>query len=103
MEKEEKLVGLVVKMFSTQVSDFEEQVIVESSFPFVYLSHPCVGTVKIWEFENGQEVKALPLAQHCKDEHYLLKIVYLKAKRSQHALLVLEKSGKMKMIQVFQI
>jgi len=59
--------------------------------------------VKIWEFESGQELQALPLAQHSKDECRLLKIVYLKANKSQHALLVLEKSGKMKMIQVFQI
>ncbi|XP_071662332.1 WD repeat-containing protein 64 isoform X2 [Patagioenas fasciata] len=66
----------------------------------VYLATgACDGTVKIWEFESGQEVKALPLAQHCKEKHCLLKIVYLKAKRSQHALLVLEKSGKMKIIQ----
>lgn len=88
---------------SVQVSDFEAQVIAESSFPFVYLSHLCVGTVKIWEFESGQEVKALPLAENSKDECRLLKIVYLKANESQHALLLLEQSGKMKIIQVFQI
>lgn len=69
----------------------------------VFLSHLCVGTVKIWEFESGQEVKALPLAQHRKDECHLLKMVYLKANESQHELLVLEQSGKMKIIQVFQI
>ncbi|XP_071595187.1 WD repeat-containing protein 64 isoform X2 [Heliangelus exortis] len=57
------------------------------------------GTVKIWEFESAQEVKALPLAQHSKDECCLLKMAYLKASGSQHALLVLEKSGKMKIIQ----
>ncbi|XP_075604911.1 WD repeat-containing protein 64 [Balearica regulorum gibbericeps] len=59
----------------------------------------CDGTVKIWEFESAQEVKALPLAQHSKDECRLLKMVYLKANESQHALLVLEQSGKMKIIQ----
>ncbi|XP_030355812.1 WD repeat-containing protein 64 [Strigops habroptila] len=59
----------------------------------------CDGTVKIWVFESGQEVKALPLAQCSKDACRLLKIVYLKANESQHALLVLEQSGKMKMIQ----
>ncbi|KAM6084868.1 LOW QUALITY PROTEIN: WD repeat-containing protein 64 [Theristicus caerulescens] len=55
------------------------------------------GTVKIWEFESGQELKALPSAQHSKDECRLLKIVYL----NQHALLVLEQNGKMKIIQNF--
>ncbi|XP_068795383.1 WD repeat-containing protein 64 [Struthio camelus] len=60
----------------------------------------CDGTVKIWDFGSGQEVKALPLAQHSKeDEHRLLQLVYLKASQSQHALLVLEQSGKMKIIQ----
>ncbi|KAM7118480.1 WD repeat-containing protein 64 [Ciconia maguari] len=66
---------------------------------FYLATGACDGTVKIWEFESGQEVKALPLAQHSKDECHLLKIVYLKANESQHALLVLEQSGKMKIIQ----
>ncbi|XP_010145402.1 PREDICTED: WD repeat-containing protein 64, partial [Eurypyga helias] len=66
---------------------------------FYLATGACDGTVKIWEFESGQEVKALPLAQHSKDECHLLKIVYLKANESQHALLALEQSGKMKLIQ----
>ncbi|XP_063187035.1 WD repeat-containing protein 64-like [Chroicocephalus ridibundus] len=66
---------------------------------FYLATGACDGTVKIWEFESGQEVKALPLAQHSKDECHLLKIVYLQADESQHALLVLEQSGKMKIIQ----
>uniref|UniRef100_A0A8D0KUN5 WD repeat domain 64 n=1 Tax=Strix occidentalis caurina TaxID=311401 RepID=A0A8D0KUN5_STROC len=68
---------------------------------FYLATGTCDGTVKIWEFESGQEVEALPLAQHSKDECHLLKIVYLKANESQHALLVLEQSGKMKVIQNF--
>nr|XP_025958323.1 WD repeat-containing protein 64 [Dromaius novaehollandiae] len=60
----------------------------------------CDGTVKVWDFGSGQEVKALPLAQHSKDDkHRLLQVVYLKANQSQHVLLVLEQSGKMKIIQ----
>ncbi|XP_010294476.1 PREDICTED: WD repeat-containing protein 64, partial [Phaethon lepturus] len=66
---------------------------------FYLATGACDGTVKIWEFESGQEVKALPLGQHSKDKCRLLKIVYLKANESQHALLVLEQSGKMKLIQ----
>ncbi|KAM6139430.1 WD repeat-containing protein 64 [Phoenicopterus ruber ruber] len=66
---------------------------------FYLATGACDGTVKIWEFESGQEIKALPLAQQSKDECHLLKIVYLTANESQHALLVLEQSGKMKIIQ----
>ncbi|XP_009327487.1 PREDICTED: WD repeat-containing protein 64, partial [Pygoscelis adeliae] len=66
---------------------------------FYLATGACDGTVKIWEFESGQEVKALPLAQNSKDECRLLKMVYLKANESQHALLLLEQSGKMKIIQ----
>lgn len=59
--------------------------------------------MKIWEFESGQEVKALPLVEHTNDEHRVLKIVYLKADEGQHAVIVLEQRGKIKIIQVFQI
>ncbi|XP_031448292.1 WD repeat-containing protein 64 isoform X2 [Phasianus colchicus] len=66
---------------------------------FYLATGACDGTVKIWDFGSGQEVKVLPLTQHSKDEHCLLKLVYLKATESQHVLLVLEQSGKMKIIQ----
>ncbi|XP_066171755.1 WD repeat-containing protein 64 [Sylvia atricapilla] len=66
----------------------------------VYLATgACDGTVKIWEFESGQEVKALPLAQHSNDEHRVLRILYLKADEGQHAVIVLEQRGKIKLIQ----
>ncbi|XP_063246444.1 WD repeat-containing protein 64 isoform X3 [Prinia subflava] len=66
----------------------------------VYLATgACDGTVKIWEFESGQEVKALPLAPHSNDEHRMLKIIYLKADEDQHAVIVLEQRGKIKIIQ----
>ncbi|KAM6127983.1 LOW QUALITY PROTEIN: WD repeat-containing protein 64 [Pterocles gutturalis] len=66
---------------------------------FYLATGACDGTVKVWEFENGQEVKALPLSKCSKDECRLLKIAYLKANESQHILLALEQSGKMKIIQ----
>ncbi|KAM9563204.1 LOW QUALITY PROTEIN: WD repeat-containing protein 64 [Guaruba guarouba] len=66
---------------------------------FYFVTGACDGTVKIWVFESGQETKALPLAKCSKDECRLLKIVYLKANESQHALLALEQSAKMKIIQ----
>ncbi|XP_066401773.1 WD repeat-containing protein 64 [Molothrus aeneus] len=66
----------------------------------VYLATgACDGTVKIWEFESGQEIKALPLTQDSDDEHRVLKIVYLKADEGQHAVIVLEQRGKIKIIQ----
>nr|XP_026649620.1 WD repeat-containing protein 64 [Zonotrichia albicollis] len=66
----------------------------------VYLATgACDGTVKIWEFESGQEVKGLPLTQDSDDEHRVLKIVYLKADEGQHAVIVLEQRGKIKIIQ----
>uniref|UniRef100_A0A8B9QKP4 WD repeat domain 64 n=1 Tax=Apteryx owenii TaxID=8824 RepID=A0A8B9QKP4_APTOW len=71
---------------------------------FHFATGTCDGTVKVWDFGSGQEMKALPLAQHSKDDrHCLLQVVYLKASQSQHVLLVLEQSGKMKIIQVFHI
>ncbi|XP_074945906.1 WD repeat-containing protein 64 [Phalacrocorax aristotelis] len=66
---------------------------------FYLATGACDGTVKIWEFESGKEVKALPFVQRNKDECHLLKIVYLKANESHHALLVLEQNGKMKIVQ----
>ncbi|XP_059699272.1 WD repeat-containing protein 64 [Haemorhous mexicanus] len=66
----------------------------------VYLATgACDGTVKIWEFESGQEVKALPLTQDSDDEHCVLKMAYLKADGGQHAVIVLEQRGKIKIIQ----
>ncbi|XP_032909847.1 WD repeat-containing protein 64 isoform X4 [Catharus ustulatus] len=66
----------------------------------VYLATgACDGTVKIWEFESGQEVKALPFVKHSNDERRVLKIVYLKADEGQHAVIVLEERGKIKIIQ----
>ncbi|RMC12786.1 hypothetical protein DUI87_10311 [Hirundo rustica rustica] len=68
----------------------------------VYLATgACDGTVKIWEFESGQEVKALPLPQDGNDEHRMLKILYLKGDEGQHAVIVLEQRGKIKIIQTF--
>ncbi|KAL9864741.1 WD repeat-containing protein 64 [Geothlypis trichas] len=66
----------------------------------VYLATgACDGTVKIWEFESGQEIKALPLTQDSDDDHRVLKIIYLKADEGQHAVIVLEQRGKIKIIQ----
>ncbi|XP_074844739.1 WD repeat-containing protein 64 [Carettochelys insculpta] len=60
----------------------------------------CDGTLKIWDFGSGQEVKVLPIAKDSKDdEQWLLQLVYLKASESQHVILALERSGKIKIFQ----
>ncbi|XP_067391994.1 WD repeat-containing protein 64 [Emydura macquarii macquarii] len=60
----------------------------------------CDGTMKIWDFGSGQEIKALPIANESKDdEQWLLQLVYLKASESRHVILALEHSGKIKIIQ----
>ncbi|XP_066479167.1 WD repeat-containing protein 64 [Tiliqua scincoides] len=60
----------------------------------------CDGTVKLWDFGSGQELKTLPLAKESKDnEHWLMQMVYLKASESRHVILVLEYSGMIKIVQ----
>uniref|UniRef100_K7G1G7 WD repeat domain 64 n=1 Tax=Pelodiscus sinensis TaxID=13735 RepID=K7G1G7_PELSI len=58
------------------------------------------GTLKIWDFGSGQEIKDLPIANDSKDdEQWLLQLVYLRASESRHVILALEHSGKIKIIQ----
>ncbi|XP_050807552.1 WD repeat-containing protein 64 [Gopherus flavomarginatus] len=59
----------------------------------------CDGTLKIWDFGSGQEIKVLPVANDSNDEQWLLQLVYLKASESRHVILALEHSGKIKIIQ----
>uniref|UniRef100_A0A8C0INZ8 WD repeat domain 64 n=1 Tax=Chelonoidis abingdonii TaxID=106734 RepID=A0A8C0INZ8_CHEAB len=63
----------------------------------------CDGTLKIWDFGSGQEIKVLPVANDSNDEQWLLQLVYLKASESRHVILALEHSGKIKIVQVFDI
>ncbi|XP_019382264.1 PREDICTED: WD repeat-containing protein 64 [Gavialis gangeticus] len=59
----------------------------------------CDGTMKIWDFGSGQEIKALPLARESREDEQWLQLVYLKASESQHMILALEQSGKIKIVQ----
>uniref|UniRef100_A0A8C4W2J1 WD repeat domain 64 n=1 Tax=Gopherus evgoodei TaxID=1825980 RepID=A0A8C4W2J1_9SAUR len=59
----------------------------------------CDGTLKIWDFGSGQEIKVLSVANDSNDEQWLLQLVYLKASESRHVILALEHSGKIKIIQ----
>lgn len=62
----------------------------------------CSGTVKVWDFGSGQEMKVLPEGKDWKDdEHWLRRLIFLKAQeKHQYFLLALECGGKIKMIQV---
>lgn len=62
----------------------------------------CSGTVKIWDFGSGQEMKVLPEGKDWKEEeHWLQRLIFLKAQeKHQYLILALEHNGKIKMIQV---
>lgn len=62
----------------------------------------CSGTVKIWDFGSGQEMKVLPEGKDWKEEeHWLHRLVFLKAQeKHQYLILALERNGKIKMLQV---
>nr|KAF6302650.1 WD repeat domain 64 [Pipistrellus kuhlii] len=59
------------------------------------------GTVKIWDFGSGQEMKVLPEGKDWKEEeHWVKRLVFLKVQeKHQHLLLALEHSGKIKIMQ----
>ncbi|XP_070929704.1 WD repeat-containing protein 64 isoform X3 [Macaca nemestrina] len=59
------------------------------------------GTVRIWDFGSGQEMKVLPEGKDWKEEeHCLQRLVFLKAQeKHQHLVLALERNGTIKMIQ----
>ncbi|XP_054334928.1 WD repeat-containing protein 64 isoform X7 [Pongo pygmaeus] len=59
------------------------------------------GTVRIWDFGSGQEMKVLPEGKDWKeDEHCLRRLIFLKAQeKHQHLVLALECNGTVKMIQ----
>ncbi|KAG3257915.1 WD repeat domain 64 [Ictidomys tridecemlineatus] len=59
------------------------------------------GTVKIWDFGSGQEMKALPEGKDWKEEeHWLKRLIFLKTQeKRQYLILALELSGTIKMIQ----
>uniref|UniRef100_A0A7M4F7J1 WD repeat domain 64 n=1 Tax=Crocodylus porosus TaxID=8502 RepID=A0A7M4F7J1_CROPO len=69
-------------------------VIEKSGFHFA--TGACDGTMKIWDFGSGQEIKALPLARESREDEQWLQLAYLKASESQHIILALEQSGKIK-------
>ncbi|KAK2492307.1 hypothetical protein MC885_011197, partial [Smutsia gigantea] len=70
---------------------------------FLFATGAYNGTVKIWDFGSGQELKVLPAGKDWKeDEHWVQRLFFLKAPGKHHNLLLaLERNGKVKMIQVY--
>uniref|UniRef100_A0A8D0NJR5 WD repeat domain 64 n=1 Tax=Sus scrofa TaxID=9823 RepID=A0A8D0NJR5_PIG len=68
---------------------------------FLFATGARNGTVKVWDFGSGQEMKVLPEGKDWKDdEHWLRRLIFLKAQeKHQYFLLALECGGKIKMIQ----
>uniref|UniRef100_A0A452F6P8 WD repeat domain 64 n=1 Tax=Capra hircus TaxID=9925 RepID=A0A452F6P8_CAPHI len=68
---------------------------------FLFATGAYNGTVKIWDFGSGQELKVLPEGKDWKEEeHWLHRLIFLKAQeKHQYLLLSLERNGKIRMIQ----
>nr|XP_033791802.1 WD repeat-containing protein 64 isoform X3 [Geotrypetes seraphini] len=60
----------------------------------------CNGSLKVWDFGKGQELKVLPSKEGYKEEEKkICQLAYLLASNHQHTILLLENSGRIKMIQ----
>ncbi|KAL1769649.1 WD repeat-containing protein 64 [Sigmodon hispidus] len=68
---------------------------------FIFATGAYNGTVKIWDFGSGQEMKMMPEGKDwAEEEHGLLRLFFLKAQvKHQHLVLALERNGTIKMIQ----
>ncbi|XP_022364259.1 WD repeat-containing protein 64 [Enhydra lutris kenyoni] len=68
---------------------------------FLFATGAYNGTIKIWDFGSGQEMKVLPEGKDWKEEeHCLRRLIFLKAQeKHQYLILTLERNGKIKMVQ----
>ncbi|VFV45580.1 Hypothetical predicted protein [Lynx pardinus] len=68
---------------------------------FLFATGAYNGTIKIWDFGSGQEMKMLPEGKDWKEEeHWLRRLIFLKAQeKHQYLILTLEHNGKIKVIQ----
>ncbi|XP_047559838.1 WD repeat-containing protein 64 isoform X2 [Lutra lutra] len=68
---------------------------------FLFATGAYNGTIKIWDFGSGQEMKVLPEGKDWKEEeHCLQRLIFLKAQeKHQYLILTLERNGKIKMVQ----
>ncbi|XP_012499820.1 PREDICTED: WD repeat-containing protein 64 [Propithecus coquereli] len=68
---------------------------------FLFATGAYNGTVKIWDFGSGQEMKVLPEGKDWKEEeHWLQRLIFLKSQeKHQYLVLALERNGTIKMIQ----
>uniref|UniRef100_A0A286X930 WD repeat domain 64 n=1 Tax=Cavia porcellus TaxID=10141 RepID=A0A286X930_CAVPO len=67
----------------------------------LFATGACTGTVKIWDFSSGQELKVLLEGKDWKEEeHWVKHLIFLHAQdKHQYFILALECSGTIKMIQ----
>ncbi|XP_049633519.1 LOW QUALITY PROTEIN: WD repeat-containing protein 64 [Suncus etruscus] len=68
---------------------------------FLFATGAYNGTVKIWDFGSGQEMKVLPKGKDWKEEEHSLKcLIFLKAQeKNKYLILTLGHSGKIQMVQ----
>nr|XP_012606796.1 WD repeat-containing protein 64 [Microcebus murinus] len=68
---------------------------------FLFATGAYNGTLKIWDFGSGQEMKVLPEGKDWKEEeHWLHRLIFLKSQeKHQYLVLALERNGTIKMIQ----
>ncbi|XP_010640959.1 WD repeat-containing protein 64 [Fukomys damarensis] len=67
----------------------------------LFATGACTGTVKIWDFSSGQEMKVLLEGKDWKEEeHWLKHLIFLHTQdKHQYFILALEYNGTIKMIQ----
>nr|XP_038947362.1 WD repeat-containing protein 64 isoform X2 [Rattus norvegicus] len=68
---------------------------------FLFATGAYNGTVKLWDFGSGQEMKMMPEGKDwVEEEHALLRLFFLKSQvKQQHFILALERNGTIKMVQ----
>ncbi|XP_054973849.1 WD repeat-containing protein 64 [Sorex araneus] len=68
---------------------------------FLFATGAYNGTVKIWDFGSGQEMKVLPRGKDWKEEEHSLKhLIFLKAhEKHKYLILTLGHNGKIQMVQ----
>ncbi|KAM6217440.1 WD repeat-containing protein 64 [Rhynchocyon petersi] len=68
---------------------------------FIFATGAYNGTIKVWDFSSGQELKVLPEGKDWKEEeHWLKDLIFLKSQeKHRYWILALDRNGKIKMIQ----
>ncbi|XP_007481615.1 WD repeat-containing protein 64 isoform X1 [Monodelphis domestica] len=91
----------IYQIFDPHGSNIEVTTAAVDYSGFVFATGAYNGTIKLWDFGSGQEMKMLIEGKDWKDDdHCLHQITFLKAnEKHQFLILALEYNGKMKLIQ----